>query len=141
MSALVVCFSSCFNEKSGKSNVVLAVPGVSVNHCCDVGLCKLGHFDNVCSRMVQDLHVQHFSFAKVAELGVLRSFDVNEHHENVGEEHVVLERDLDLLSEVSSQAFHKAFDCIVIVLFVVRVTLLLQFEVAHFHAFGGEEWA
>ena len=26
MSALIVCFSSCFNEKSGQSDVVLAVP-------------------------------------------------------------------------------------------------------------------
>ena len=70
----------------------------------------------------------------------MRSFDVDEHHENVGEEHVVFVFDSDLLSQVFSQTVHKAFDCIVIVLFVARVMFLLQFEVVCFHAFSGEEW-
>ena len=69
----------------------------------------------------------------------MRSFDVDEHHENVGEEHVVLAFDLDLLSRVFSQAVHKAFDCIFFVLLVMCVALKNQVEIACFHTFDGEE--
>ena len=71
----------------------------------------------------------------------MRLSNVDEHHECVGEAHVVIAFDSDLLSEVFSQAVHKAFNCIVIFLLVMRVALTVQVKVACFHAFDGEEWA
>ena len=88
MSVLIVSFSSCFDEKSSESDVVLTVPSVSSDHGDDVGSCELGHFDDVGSRIVRHLHVECLSFVGVVELGVLRSLDVYEHHEDIGEEHV-----------------------------------------------------
>ena len=62
------------------------------------------------------------------------------HHECIGQEDVVFAFDSNLLSEVLSQADHKAFDCIVIVLVVMRVALANQVNVACFDALNGEQW-
>ena len=69
----------------------------------------------------------------------MRSFDVDEHHENVSEEHAVFAFDPDLLSQVFSKAVHEAFDCVFIILFAACVMSLLQFEVACRHASSSEE--
>ena len=113
---LMVSFSSCFNEQLGRSNVVLAVPGVPLKHGNNVGLCKFCHFDNVCTRTVRCLHIQHFLLVGIAEFGALGLLDVDEHHEHVSEEHVFFAFDSNLLSEVFSQAVHKALARIIIVL-------------------------
>ena len=117
----MVCFSTCFDDKSGQSSVVLAVPGVSSNHGCDVGSCKFCHFDDVCSRVIGCFHVEHFSFTGVTEFSILWSLNVDEHHEHVGKDHVVFAFDSDASSEVFSQAVHEAFDCVIVVLFVACV--------------------
>ena len=82
-----------------------------------------------CLRQVRDLRLS---------LGVLRSFDVDEHHEDVGEEHVGFALDLNLLSQVFSQAVHEALDCVIFVLFVMCIMLTTCIKVACFHAFNGE---
>ena len=134
----MISFSSGLNEQSGQGNVVLAVPCVSACHGCDVGSCKFGHFDNVCSRVVCDLHVQHFPFAGVTEFGVLRLFDVDEHHEDVGEEHFRFAFDSDLSSWVFSQTVHETFDCVVVVLLVACVVLGSHCHIVNLHAFDSE---
>ena len=81
--------------------------------------------------MVQCLHVQHLLFAGIVEFDILGSFDVDEHHEDVGKEHVVLLFDLDLLlSKVFSQAVHETFSCVIIILFVTGVMLANWVHVA-----------
>ena len=112
MCALVVSFSSCFNEQSSQSNVVFAVPGISANHGNAVGLCKFCHLDDVCSRTVQCSHVQH-----------------------------VLLFGSNLLSEVFSQAVHETLSCIVVVLlFAAGVARTEQDCVVFLDTFGSKEW-
>ena len=50
--ANVVSSSSCLNKQLSQSNVVLVVTSISANHGDNVGLCKLGHLDDVCTRTV-----------------------------------------------------------------------------------------
>ena len=85
--------------------------------------------------MVCHLHVQClFLFAGVMEFDVLRSFDFCKHHEDVGEQHVFFSFDSNLLFEFFSQSVHEAFQCVVIILFVVRIALKC------FHVVDGEKW-
>ena len=55
------------------------------------------------------------------KLGIPGPFDVNEHHEDVSNEHVFLSFDSNLLSKIFSQNAHEALSCITIVLFVTGV--------------------
>jgi len=58
--------------------------------------------------------------------------------ECVGEEHTFFAFDLNLSSEIFSQAVHETFDCIIIVLLAVCVVASSYARVDHFHAFDGE---
>ena len=135
----MVSFSSCLNEQSSQANVVFAVLGISLNHCNNVGLCKFCHLDNVCSRTVRHLHAQHLLFAGIAEFGILGSFDVDEHHEDVGEEHAVFLLDLNSLLEIFSQALHEAFSCITVILFMAGGMLTNDGCVACLDVINSEE--
>ena len=90
--------------------------------------------------MVRCLHVECLSFVGIAELGVLGSFNVCEHHEDISEEHVWLALDSNLSSQVFSQAVHEAFDSIIVVLSVACVMLEAWFCIALLHAIDGEQW-
>ena len=93
------------------------------------------------------MHVQCSLFAGIAEFGVLGSFnvdehheDVGEHHEDVGEEHVlVFLFDLNLSLEIFSQAVHEPFSCITVILFVAGVMLANDGCVVCLDVVDGEE--
>ena len=86
------------------------------------------------------MHVQHFLFAEIAEFGVLRSFDVDEHHEDVGEEHVFFLFDSNLLSEIFSQDTHDTSSHITVISLVARVVPTDEVCVAQFDFFNSEQW-
>ena len=73
------------------------------------------------------------------ELSVLWLLNVDEHHEFVGEEHVIFAFDSDVLSEIFSQAVHETFGCIVVVLLVMCVALRFHCHIAGLHALDGEQ--
>ena len=73
------------------------------------------------------------------ELGNLRLFDIDEHHEDVSEDHVWFAFHSDLSSQVFSQAVHEAFNCVVIVLLVMCVMLTACIKIVHLHTFDGEQ--
>ena len=73
--------------------------------------------------MVQNLHTQHPLSVGIAEFGILGPFDVNKNHEDVGEEHVFLLFDSNLLSKIFSKIAHEALSCIIIILLDAGVVL------------------
>ena len=87
------------------------------------------------------MHVQHLLLAGIVKFGVLELFDVDECHEDVGDEHVVLLFDSDLSSKVFSQAVNETFSCIVIIVFVTGVMLADWVHVACLDVLNCEQWA